>query len=405
VKSCTVHDFSTLSQRAVDNATGFVVAPGVIAVGGNVQAYLASELDLPGVPPNTQIRLYRPVDEVAKAAPSYEGASLTYPHPKGKLLTADNWLENAAGDTSGVHMVNDQMHATLTFKAKRAIDALMAGCDGLSTGYTFDFDDSLKATPDGKPVDGYMRNIRANHTALVPRGRGGADCVVADQATPTKGQKMARTVRIGKTPLEFEEPQASIVESLVSEHAQLAIDHEKVMGDLATQVETSRAALAAKDAEIAELRAAERAAIDAEKVALDHAAIIVDAGFLAPEVKPSGKPSATLRREALAIACKADAAVKIAVDAALCGEALDKADDGRLSSAFSVALAVKRQKKTDDKTANDVALAHDLLTAGGAPSGAADRTASKDDGSDLTGYDAYCHNLTHRKTKTAPTGA
>lgn len=403
MKSCTVSDFSTLSQRTVDTSTGFVVAPGVIAVGGNVQTYLASELDLPGVPPNTPIRLYRPVDEVAKAAPSYEGASLTYPHPKGKLLTAENWLENAAGDTSSVHMVNDQMRATLTFKAKRAIDALMTGVDGLSTGYTFDFDDSLKATPDGQPVDGYMRNIRANHTALVPRGRGGADCVVADQATPTKGQKMARTVRIGKTPLEFEEPQASIVESLVSEHAQLAVDHEKVMGDLATQVETSRAALAAKDAEITELKAAQRAAIDSERVALDHAAIIVDAGFLAPDVKPAGKPSATLRREALAIACKADAAIKIAVDAALCGETLDKADDGHLGSAFSVALAVKRQKKIDDKTANDADLARNLLTAGGDPVAANDAELSKDDGSDLTGYDRFCFNLTHRKT--APAGA
>src|SRR5664279_1213173 len=100
MKTCTAHDFSILSQRAIDGKTGFVRAPGTIAVGGNIQTYLASELDLPGVPPNTKINLYRPVDEVAKAASSYEGASLTYPHPKGKLLTSANWLENACGDTS-----------------------------------------------------------------------------------------------------------------------------------------------------------------------------------------------------------------------------------------------------------------------------------------------------------------
>lgn len=400
IQQCTAHDFSTLSQRTVDGKTGFVTAPGTIAVGGNIQTYLASELDLPGVPPNTKINLYRPVEEVAKAASSYEGASLTYPHPKGKLLTADNWLENACGDTSGVHMVGDQMQATLTFKAKRAIDALNSGCDGLSTGYTFDFDDSIKETPDGKPVDGYMRNIKANHTALVPRGRGGADCVVAD--SETRKVKHMRTVKIGKTPLEFEEPQASIVESLVAEHSQLVVDHEKVIGDLATALESGKLAIAAKDAEILELKGAQKAAIDAEKVALDHAGIIVEAGILAPEVKPAGKPSSTLRREAIAIACKGDAAIKLAVDAALCGETLDKAGDDRLGSAFSVALAVKRQKKTETVTASatDSAFTSALLTAGDDKT-VNDSAVSKGDGSDLHGYERYKWNLCHPKRPSA----
>jgi hypothetical protein len=400
MKTCTAHDFSTLSQRTVDEKTGFVTAPGTIAVGGNIQTYLASELDLPGVPPNTKINLYRPVDEVAKAVPSYEGASLTYPHPKGKLLTAANWLENACGDTSGVHMVGDQMQATLTFKAKRAIDALMAGCDGLSTGYTFDFDDSIKETPDGKPVDGYMRNIRANHTALVPRGRGGADCVVADSETRKDKHMATRTVRIGKskTPLEFEEPAASMVETLAADHAQLVVDLEKVTNDLATALESGKLAIATKDAEIVELKSAQKAAIDAEKVALDHAGIIVEAGILAPDVKPAGKPSSTLRREALAVACKGDAAIRLAVDAALCGEALDKAGDDRLGSAFSVALAVKRQKKVEpvNASATDSDFTRALLTAGDDKT-ANDADVSKGDGSDLHGYEKYRFNLCHPK--------
>lgn len=401
MKTCTVLDFSTLSQRTIDSKTGFVSAPGVIAVAGNVQTYLASELDLPGVPPNTKINLYRPVDEVAKAAPSYEGASLTYPHPKGKLLTAANWLENAAGDTSGVHMVGDQMHATLTFKAKRAIDALMAGCDGLSTGYTFDFDDSLKETPDGKPVDGYMRNIRANHTALVPRGRGGADCVVADSDNRKDRHMATRTVRIGKTPLELEEPHASLVETLVIDHDATVAKLATTEAALASQKVAADAALATEKAKIAELEGAQKAAIDAEKVALDHAAIIVEAGILAPDVKPAGKPSATLRREALAVACKGDAAIKIAVDAALCGEALDKAGDDRLGSAFGVALAVKRQKKTEittTTTAADNALATAMLTSGDDKT-ANDAAVSKGDGSDLSGYERYKWNLCHPKKR------
>ena len=400
MKTCTAHDFSILSQRAIDSKTGFVTAPGTIAVGGNIQTYLASELDLPGVPPNTKINLYRPVDEVAKAAPSYEGASLTYPHPKGKLLTSANWLENACGDTSGVHMVGDQMQATLTFKAKRAIDALMSGCDGLSTGYTFDFDDSIKETPDGKPVDGYMRNIKANHTALVPRGRGGADCVVADSEAGTV--KHMRTVKIGKTPLEFEEPQASIVEALVIDHDATVAKLATVEAAMASQKTANDAALAAEKAKVVELEGAQKAAIDAEKVALDHAGIIVEAGILAPEVKPAGKPSSTLRREAIAIACKGDAAIKLAVDAALCGETLDKAGDDRLGSAFSVALAVKRQKKTETVTtsATDSAFTSALLTAGDDKT-VNDSAVSKGDGSDLHGYERYKWNLCHPKRPSA----
>ena len=400
MKTCTAHDFSILSQRAIDSKTGFVTAPGTIAVGGNIQTYLASELDLPGVPPNTKINLYRPVDEVAKAAPSYEGASLTYPHPKGKLLTSANWLENACGDTSGVHMVGDQMQATLTFKAKRAIDALMSGCDGLSTGYTFDFDDSIKETPDGKPVDGYMRNIKANHTALVPRGRGGADCVVADSEAGKV--KHMRTVKIGKTPLEFEEPQASIVEALVIDHDATVAKLATVEAAMASQKTANDAALAAEKAKVVELEGAQKAAIDAEKVALDHAGIIVEAGILAPEVKPAGKPSSTLRREAIAIACKGDAAIKLAVDAALCGETLDKAGDDRLGSAFSVALAVKRQKKTETVTtsATDSAFTSALLTAGDDKT-VNDSAVSKGDGSDLHGYERYKWNLCHPKRPSA----
>ena len=400
MKTCTAHDFSVLSQRTEDIKTGFVTAPGTIAVGGNIQTYLASELDLPGVPPNTKINLYRPVDEVAKAAPSYEGASLTYPHPKGKLLTSANWLENACGDTSGVRMVGDQMQATLTFKAKRAIDALMSGCDGLSTGYTFDFDDSIKETPDGKPVDGYMRNIKANHTALVPRGRGGADCVVADSEAGKV--KHMRTVKIGKTPLEFEEPQASIVEALVIDHDATVAKLATVEAAMASQKTANDAALAAEKAKVVELEGAQKAAIDAEKVALDHAGIIVEAGILAPEVKPAGKPSSTLRREAIAIACKGDAAIKLAVDAALCGETLDKAGDDRLGSAFSVALAVKRQKKTETVTtsATDSAFTSALLTAGDDKT-VNDSAVSKGDGSDLHGYERYKWNLCHPKRPSA----
>ena len=40
---------------------------------------------------------------------------------------------------------------------------------------------------------------------------------------------------------------------------------------------------------------------DAEKAALDHAAIIAEAGILAPDVKPAGKPSACMYASSLSL--------------------------------------------------------------------------------------------------------
>lgn len=413
MKTCMAYDLMTLSQRTQDPVTKWVTAPGVIAVGGNVQQYRARELDLPGLPPETIVRLYRPVDEVAKSAASYEGTTLAFPHPGNKVLDADNWPEFAAGDTCDVHMVGDQMHAKLVFKKKAAIDALMSGVDALSTGYKFQFDDSVRATPDGTPVDGYMRNIVANHTALVPRGRGGPECRVLDHGEPDKNQKpkekRMRSIKVGKTPLDLEEPQASIVEALAIDHGETVVKLAEANAALATQKTANDAALgakdvivAAKDAEISALKAAQKEAGDQEKLAIDHAACITDAAVLAPEVKPAGLSIGALRKAALTSACakKENATIKTVVDAALCGSTIDKAEDAILASTFSTAVALMRGQKAEKDKAAASAIAADglvpaLLGAGGDP---APKPASKSDGSDLSGYDLYCWNLTHPKS-------
>ena len=57
----------------------------------------------------------------------------------------------------------------------------------LSCGYYYTAD----MTPGeylGKPYDGVMRNLRANHIALVPDGRAGSDVMVGDAALVIKGQ-------------------------------------------------------------------------------------------------------------------------------------------------------------------------------------------------------------------------
>jgi hypothetical protein len=68
----------------------------------------------------------------------------------------------------------DTLGGILVLTAQEAIDALEDGTQELSAGYTCDIVD----------VDGklFQRNIRANHIAIVDKGRAGSSCRISDEA-------------------------------------------------------------------------------------------------------------------------------------------------------------------------------------------------------------------------------
>ncbi len=153
------------------------------------------------------IRLeYRPEEEVAssEALDSFREKCLTREHPP-VLLDASNTKDYAIGFTSADVSYSDGfVESTLTVTDKEAIDEIMRGnVREVSCGYKVDYVDQPGTTPDGQHYDGYQRNIRGNHVAIVKRARGGpnvrlmldsADAAVTELFTSIKGEIMSANI-------------------------------------------------------------------------------------------------------------------------------------------------------------------------------------------------------------------
>jgi hypothetical protein len=407
---CFATDYSTISQRTI-TADGFLVVPGVIAKANNVQEYFAGELDLPG-DPSRIVRLYRPLDEVAKAAPSFAGKPITNGHPPGKWVDAENWKQYAVGDSADVEMVGDEMRAVLTIRDKAAIEDIMSGRKtGLSNGYKFAFDDKRTTTPSGVAVDGWMVDIQGNHIAGVERGRGGPTCVVADEENEKETIKMStRATKIGKLSFELDCTAADAVDVERAEKDKFAVDLEAALkmaqeqeskaiaSDSASKEHLARAT--ALDAEVKALKATPTAPDPAviEALAEERATVVADAAVLAPDLKTAGLAVDQIRRQALAEGTAKNAGAKVAVDAALTGVAADKATSEIIKSAFSVAVSSVRTAKAAVATDS---IAVDMLRAGSGQEAEDKSQVAADDGSDLVGYERYKWNMCHPNKKTA----
>ena len=123
------------------------------------------------------IRLeYRPEEEVAssEALDSFREKCLTKEHPP-VLLDASNTKDYAVGFTSADVSYSDGfVESTLTVTDKATIDEIIKGdVREVSCGYKVDYVDQPGITPDGQHYDGYQKNIRGNHVAIVKRARGG----------------------------------------------------------------------------------------------------------------------------------------------------------------------------------------------------------------------------------------
>src|SRR5690606_35603689 len=98
-------------------------------------------------------------------------------------VTADNWKTLAVGEAStDVMRDGERLKIPLIVKDTNAIAAIQAGKRELSVGYACDLAFEPGITPDGLAYDAVQRNIRANHVAIVQRGRAGSDFRIGDSA-------------------------------------------------------------------------------------------------------------------------------------------------------------------------------------------------------------------------------
>ena len=300
---------------------GYLVADARVARTG-IQLYAGYEV---GKPEMAVVRVYRPDAEVFSrdTLASFAHRPVTNDHPDVPV-TADNWKDHAVGNTSDeIARDGSFIRVPLMVSDGATIKLIEDGKRELSAGYTCDLAFEAGQTADGETYDAIQKNIRANHVAIVQRGRAGSEVRIGDDAgkwgaapiTPTT-DKETRTMSDALRTVVVDGLSVSTTDQGAQAIAKLQKDLESSAAKLADAEKAHLAAIAAKDAELAK----KDAALDAEKAkVLDQAAIdklvqargdlIATAKSIAADVKIDGLSDADIRK-AVVVAKLGDTAVK-----------------------------------------------------------------------------------------------
>jgi hypothetical protein len=308
---------------------GYLVTDAFTARTG-IQNYLGSEV---GKPEIQVVAVYRPAEEVfhKDSVQSFSHAPVTMDHPT-EAVTADNWRQLGKGEASTEVMRDgERLRIPLIVKDAAAIAAVRAGKRELSVGYACDLDWTAGVTADGTKYDAVQRNIRANHIAIVDRGRAGSQFRIGDSAASNWGaapipklelkldkEPKMRNILVDGIPVEATDASAIVIEKLVKDR-DTAVAAQKSLAD------ASKEAIAAKDTEIGELKAKLKQAQDStpsgaalDKLVADRASLIAKAGKLVKDFKADGLTDAEIRKQVVAKVL-GDDAVKDSSEAEIAG--------------------------------------------------------------------------------------
>lgn len=304
----------------------------------------------------TTRREYRPPEEVfnADSLASFSLAPLTLGHPEVPV-TSENVGKFAVGTVGEIVRRDGNFVATtIVVKDAKAIEKVLGGTQELSNGYECDLD-MTPGEVGGQRYDAIQRNIRGNHTAIVPQGRAGPEVrmkldandavAVEDPAATTQEEKtMLVKIKIDGVEVEVSETAAQLIARSNEKHADSAkaleaarkeAEQHKARADVAEQGKLA-AEKAHKDAQ-------DPARVDAlvtERVTL----LATAAKVLGAEFKADGKAPAQIKREVLA---KLTPGLK-----------LDGKTDSYVDTALEVALAQVAEKNPAER-ARKAVIAHD----------------------------------------------
>lgn len=327
-----------------------------------IQTYAGHEV---GKPELATVNIYRAPEEVfsADAMASMAHRPVVIDHPDEEVTSA-NWRDLAVGMTGDVITKEGGfVRVPLALMDSAAIKAVEAGKREVSWGYRCELQWGDGETPEGEKYQARQVGIRANHLAVVTRGRAGGACRIGDRETwgdiapsikTVKGMKMAdailRTITHDGVPVEVTDQAAAVIAKL---EKKLAASAAKF-----TDAETAhKAALDAKDTEIGTLKAdkkkLEDAAIkpaDLDKMVADRAALVATVKAIDAKAEVSGKTDAELRKAAVA-AKLGDEMVKDASEAEIAGMFKAVAKDVKTADPYRD--AVSGGLKTIDTNVND----------------------------------------------------
>jgi len=278
-----------------------------------VYKYTGAEVDPEnkhGLRDKAIVNVLRDADTVfdKSAVQSFIGKPITDDHPS-EAVTSANWRDLARGTIMGALRDGEYLSFDLMVTDKAAIDKIDRGKRELSNGYAAELEFGDFKAPDGTVCDARQSKITGgNHIALVDRGRAGDQCRISDggngfaacDANPQAIEDLKRIkgmnfIMLDGLKVDLDDGDA--VKALVTKLQDKATTAETALSDAKTAHDK---AMAAKDAEIDELKTkvVDQAAID--KLANDKADVVSRAKAVCGDKLPdtAGKTVAEVRRMA-----------------------------------------------------------------------------------------------------------
>lgn len=158
----------------------------------NVCPYYGSEIpgwQEHGLEPDRLYQLYRCPDELQRGAETFNNVPLLSQHVP--VIPEDGLPEDLIIGSTGTDAFFDGIYLcnSLVIWSAEYQEAIEEGRQReLSCGYRYRADMTAGCTPEGLRYDGVMRDIMANHVALVIEGRAGPDVVVGDDVMKLKSR-------------------------------------------------------------------------------------------------------------------------------------------------------------------------------------------------------------------------
>lgn len=222
--------------------------------------YLGAEIDPAGTKfkPTETVKVFRAADEVfaADSVRSFIMKPITDGHPT-KPVTADNWSSVAKGVVGGAIRDGDYVAFDLVLMDAALIAEVRAGKRELSNGYAADIK-FVDGVHEGVAYQAIQSGIRGNHVAVVPQGRAGSECRIADGAAlcdsaPDRNifsgdRKPMKTIVHDGITIEFPDQAADAYNALAKKLADGAASIAKLTAELAARDAAIGKAEAERDA-------------------------------------------------------------------------------------------------------------------------------------------------------------